>query len=190
MREGRDARQGRLILYLDTSALVKLYVQEEHTDLVEHAVGEASEVHTSEIAYLEARCAFVRLREEGEFESDEELQETVSYLDADWPGYAAREFHENLARRAADIAQKYGHLRLRAYDALHLASALEVDIENLLPYATEDPRVIRPRVRFLAFDRRLVRASREELGLYFDPFQEEMGEPEADTGEGASTEPT
>lgn len=177
MAEGLEPREGHLILYLDTSALIKLYVEEEHTALVDRAVGEAGEVHTSEIAYLEARCAFARLREDGEFSDDSEMLETVGYLDDDWPGYSARRMHEGLTRRAAGIAEKHRSLRLRAYDALHLASALEVQVENLLPYATNDPRVVPPRVRFLTFDRRLLRASRrEEIALYYDPFPEDADE--------------
>ncbi len=46
-----------MILYLDTSALVKLYVSEEGSEIVRGAVESAGRVATSRIAYAEARAA-------------------------------------------------------------------------------------------------------------------------------------
>jgi uncharacterized protein with PIN domain len=51
-------------LYLDTSALVKLYVDEEGSPFVRSAVERAGVVSTSAITYVEARAAFVRRRHE------------------------------------------------------------------------------------------------------------------------------
>jgi hypothetical protein len=49
-----------LILYLDTSSLVKLYVEEDGSPEVERLAIEASLVCTSVIAYAEARSAFAQ----------------------------------------------------------------------------------------------------------------------------------
>jgi uncharacterized protein with PIN domain len=49
-----------LILYLDTSALVKLYVDEDGTLRARRGVGDAEVVSTSEIAYVELRAALAR----------------------------------------------------------------------------------------------------------------------------------
>ncbi len=163
---------------MDTSALIKLFVQEEHTDLVEHAVGEAGEVHTSEIAYLEARCAFARLREDGYFEDDGEMFEAVGYFEGDWPNYSARRLDGDLMRKAATLAQDHRGLRLRTYDALHVASAVELWIERTVPYPLSDPPDERPRVEFLGFDRRLLEVCRAEgIEFYFDPFPEDAEDP-------------
>ena len=54
-----------MILYLDTSALVKLYVEEENSSTVEHMVSKARIVATHLIAYVEAQAAFARLQREG-----------------------------------------------------------------------------------------------------------------------------
>lgn len=43
-----------MILYLDTSSLVKLYIAEAHSELVQDWVGEAEAVATSRVAYPEA----------------------------------------------------------------------------------------------------------------------------------------
>jgi predicted nucleic acid-binding protein len=54
-----------LILYLDTSALVKLYVEEAGTGEVATRVDEATIVATCRVAYAQARAAFARHRREG-----------------------------------------------------------------------------------------------------------------------------
>ena len=51
-----------MMLYLDTSAVVKLYVEESMSSEVVVAVEEAEAVATSLIAYAEARAAFARAR--------------------------------------------------------------------------------------------------------------------------------
>ena len=52
-------------LYLDTSALVKLYVEEEGSATVREAIARAETVATTVIAYVEACAAFARRRREG-----------------------------------------------------------------------------------------------------------------------------
>jgi uncharacterized protein with PIN domain len=49
-----------LILYLDTSALVKLYAEEVGTETVEQTVGEAEAVATSVVTYAEAQATLSR----------------------------------------------------------------------------------------------------------------------------------
>ena len=46
-----------MILYLDTSALVKLYVEEAGTVSVVARIGEAEAVATARVTYAEARAA-------------------------------------------------------------------------------------------------------------------------------------
>ena len=53
-----------MILYLDTSALVKLYVRERGSAQVRAHVNNADVIATSVVAYAEARAAFARLRRE------------------------------------------------------------------------------------------------------------------------------
>ena len=54
-----------MVVYLDTSAPLKLYVEEEGRELVREAVGAAEVAATSTVAYAEARVGLARrLREE------------------------------------------------------------------------------------------------------------------------------
>lgn len=107
-------------LYLDTSALVKLYVSEEGAAQVRAAVDRAESVATSSIAYVEARAAFARRHREGGI-SSQDHRRTVRRFNLDWPHLVRLEATESLIRAAARAAEVY---RLRAYDALHLTSAL------------------------------------------------------------------
>jgi predicted nucleic acid-binding protein len=108
-----------LKLYLDTSALVKLYVEEEGSATVREAIARAGTVATTVIAYVEAYAAFARRRREGRL-SRGDYRRTIQDLQSDWDHYLLLEVTSELIRRAADLAAMYP---LRAYDAMHLASA-------------------------------------------------------------------
>ena len=56
-----------MILYLDTSALVKLYADEPGSGLVRDAVRNAQLTVCHLIAYVETRAAFAKKRRMGEF---------------------------------------------------------------------------------------------------------------------------
>lgn len=133
-----------MILYLDTSALVKIYVAERGTDVTASAVEQASRVATSRVTYAEARAAFARAKREG-IVTASMLREVVDRLDADWARYDVVEVTEPLARRAGALAEKRA---LRGFDAIHLASALET-LRGV-------------RGAFLCWDDRLARAAKAE----------------------------
>jgi len=109
-----------MILYLDTSALVKLYVEEAGTEEVAAAVGRSERVVTCRIAYAEARAAFARAKRERVL-SERDLRAAVRRLDLDFGAYDLVEVTDSLVRRAGELAEKRA---LRGFDALHLASAL------------------------------------------------------------------
>lgn len=111
-------------LYLDTSALVKLYVDEEGSPLVRDHVGRASVVATSAIAYVEARAALARRRHE-RWLSPSEHRRIVRALDRDWEHYLLLTVTDALIREAASLTETH---HLRAYDAIHLASAAVVKV--------------------------------------------------------------
>ncbi len=106
-------------LYLDTSALVKLYVDEGGSPIVRNAVDQAELIATSILSYVEARAAFVRRRHEGGLSAGE-YRRIIRDLDSDWGRYMVVEVTESLVRAAARLTEAH---RLKAYDALHLASA-------------------------------------------------------------------
>ncbi len=110
-----------MILYLDTSALVKLFVEEEGSDQVRQAVSERQLIVTHVIAYAEACATFARVAyDRGKKALFSDLR---GNLDIQWAAWEVLSVTEALVRRAADLAGRY---RLRAYDSLHLAAAESV----------------------------------------------------------------
>lgn len=108
-----------MISYLDTSTLVKLYVDEPKSDEARLLVNEAEVVATSRVAYVEAVASFVRRLAPRTLTAA--YRQARHSLDQDWPSYLVIEVTDDVTKLAAQIAQKY---RLRGFDCLHLASAV------------------------------------------------------------------
>lgn len=158
-----------MILYLDTSALVKLYVEEDGSEDVDAAVKDASRVATSAVAYPEARATLARLERDEDL-TPEEHRAAVADLDADWELLGVLDLSRNLARFCGRLARKHG---LRGFDAVHLGSAVAVRVASELKREA-DRRRIGPgvgveEVFFHAYDERLKRAARHELRVYEPP---------------------
>ncbi len=138
-----------MILFMDTSALVKLFVPEAHSDKVRAAIASANVVATQVLAHVEACSAFSRL---AEARADKSVfQRLLRELDAHWTEWEIVGIDELLIRRAGELCARY---RLRAYDSVHLAAAERV--ENLGRVHAE--------FRFAVFDINLARAAKS-LGL-------------------------
>jgi uncharacterized protein len=117
---GHDPRGSTLSLYLDTSALIKLYVDEQGAAVVREPVLAGRRVATSVVAYVEARAAMTRRRRAGNL-TTADYRRFVEDFDADWERFIRIDVSESLVRTAGALAETH---RLRGYDALHLASAL------------------------------------------------------------------
>lgn len=115
-----------MILYLDTSGLVKLLVEEDGKDVAERAVGEAEMVAALLLTYVEARSALARMRADGRLAPSGHT-EAVAELDEIWRATATIAVDVELVTRAAGLVDGHG---LRAYDAMQLAGALEIAEEG------------------------------------------------------------
>ena len=135
-----------MIVYLDTSSLVKLYIEEKGSRLVRDLVKRAEIVATSVVTYAEARAALARQRREGGLTAAGFGQAKNDFA-LDWPRYLAVEVSEAVYRNAGDVAEKH---RLRGFDSLHLASYLSLYGDGVRP------------IRFSSFDDALNRAARKE----------------------------
>lgn len=131
-----------MILYLDTSSLVKLYIQEEASEAVRELVDEADVVATSVLAYPEAFSGFSRKQREGGLSLEEHLR-AKGELARDWPYFLLLQVTEPIYRQAAELTSLYS---LRAYDSVHLASFLALAAGSQA-------------VRFSSFDDRLSSAA-------------------------------
>jgi predicted nucleic acid-binding protein len=108
-----------LIVYFDTSALVKLFVKEAGAEIARDTAARANIVATSILAYAEARSAFSRKRRFGEITADQ-LDRVKEEFEATWEDLQIVPVDENIVRRAGNFAETYS---LKGFDAVHLASA-------------------------------------------------------------------
>ena len=133
-----------MILYLDTSSLIKLYLDEDHSDLVHQWADQAEVLCTSRVAYPEAVAAMARRWRQGDLD-DEAFDAARQTLADDWPGFGAVDLNEEAA---AELAAR---LALRGFDAIHLAAAVEIAAGSGVVPAF-----------FTSFDEQLNRAARAE----------------------------
>lgn len=136
-------------LYLDTSALIKLYLAEPGRIDVVEAVRSASKVTTSMIAYAEARSAFSRRHREAAL-TDEQHSNVVQAFDVNWRTFDRIPVLDDIAYSAGELAHQLG---LRGFDALHVASAIWMQ-RNL------------PDLAFFTYDTRLLEAARQVVPVY------------------------
>lgn len=136
-----------MILYLDTSSLVKLYIREDGSDDVRRLADDARLIAAATIAYPETRSAFARLHRGG-FLDDARLARVRDDFASDWTTCLRLQITEELCLRAGDLAEDHG---LRGFDSIHLAAYLE-----LRKRGGESP------VHFSAFDDRLNQAVEAE----------------------------
>ena len=151
--------------YFDASVLVKAYIWEAGTKDVRNVLREAraatpaARIITSRIAYAEAMSAVSR-REAARELTPREATEIANRLQADFAGpvlpYLVLDPTAAIVHHAADVARQH---RLRALDAIHLATALAARFST--------PRRID--FQFGSADRRLTAAASHENLNIFNP---------------------
>ena len=138
-------------LYLDTSALVKLFVEEDASAQVRTLAkgrSNAAALLVRRLGYTEASVSLARMVHLGRVLAAD-LPHLLGALEKYWEESIQEvDLSEDVLRDARQLAQRFP---LRTYDAIHLASAREA--KRLLSWFDGE-------VRFLAFDAGLVRAAR------------------------------
>ena len=131
-----------MIVYFDTSFLVKIYAMEDDSEAAQTMLSAASAIVTSVVSYAELCSALARKRREGSVD-ETAYQAALRTFQTDWDGIGKMEVSEETARRAGDLARKHA---LRGFDAIHLASALLISSGikgGKLAFATADARLAR-----------------------------------------------
>ena len=133
-----------MILFCDTSALVKLYILEDSSRDMQALAGAASAIAVCRIAWAEMMAALSRRARE--FPNDADAIEVVrKRLRADWPRYVVVEVTQALVELAGEYADTFA---LRGYDSVQLAAA-----RTLQDMAGEE-------IQFACFDTRVGKAAR------------------------------
>lgn len=108
-----------MILYLDTSSIVKLYLTEAHSGDVREWSEEAEIVATCRVAYPEMVSALTRRYRGGDL-SKPDYELLLKTFTVEWAHFAVVDFDEITAGR---LAETHG---LRGFDAVHLATAKQL----------------------------------------------------------------
>ena len=138
-----------MLLYLDSSALVKRYIDEAHSEAVARLLDETVAIATSAISRVEVGAALARAAR-GNRLNPHAARRAQEQFAEDWPDFGKVPLANSLLTRAETLAWKHG---LRAYDAVQLAAALvcEEALTNL------DENIL-----FACFDDELTAAANDE----------------------------
>lgn len=109
-----------MILYLDSSAIVKRYIAEAGSQDVNHWITTAHQVSTGLLARVETSAAICRAAHLG-WLGKEESRHALDQFRAEWESFARLPVSEATVRRADELACRHN---LCGYDAVHLASVL------------------------------------------------------------------
>ncbi len=132
-----------MILFCDTSALIKLYVEEAFSSDMERLAGQSSALAVSRVTWVESMAALSRRAREQPRDA-KEIEDCKQDLRASWSRFVVIEVTQALVEVAGELADTFA---LRAYDSVQLASA------RLLKQRVPEDLV------FACFDRRLQNAA-------------------------------
>ena len=133
-----------MILYLDTSSLAKLYIEEVFSADVRAWCADAAVIATSRVAYPELLSALTRRHNIGDF-NKAGFESLVSKFTTEWGRYVSLDINEI---HAGELVRKHG---IRGFDAIHLASAFQLSAND------QDVEVV-----FSSFDKKLNEAAKAE----------------------------
>lgn len=117
-----------MIGYLDTSAFVPLLIDEPASPACRRFWDDADVVVSSRLLYVETAAALAQARRMGRL-TEGERRKARRRLDQMWAEMDAIELDERVGARAADLAHR---LSLRGYDAVHCASAEQLDGDDVV----------------------------------------------------------
>lgn len=107
-----------MILYLNTSAYLKLYVEEAESAWLRVSVGQAT-ICSHLIGYAEMRAGLARAIRMRRLSMDDHAYQLAQF-ERDWKSTRLVQTDMPLIRRAGDLAEHYS---LQGYDSVHLAAA-------------------------------------------------------------------
>lgn len=133
-----------MILFCDTSALIKLYIAEEGSDAIKMQLSLAEAVAVCRISWTEAHAALSRRSREVPQDA-RVIEQAKAALAADWQHFVVLEIDQALIELAGEYADTFA---LRGYDSVQLAAAFETGRISQLP------------IFFACFDTRLNKAAK------------------------------
>lgn len=120
------------VIYFDTSALAKWYLNEARSDDVEKYIQEHGPVVISELTVVEMRCLLARRRRERNIDSKIEAQVFATFQEDIRQNFLmCQSLPKNLTTGAINLLSVLADVPLRTLDALHLMIAKEINTDIL-----------------------------------------------------------
>jgi len=116
------------IIYFDSSALVKLVVEEAESDLAAQLWDHCDAPVASRLAYPEVRAALAASHRNHDLD-DRDLARALTLWNEYWAAVRAVELSAAVAVHAGELARLHA---LRGADAVHLASALAIGDSSVI----------------------------------------------------------
>ena len=116
------------IVYFDSSAFVKLTIEEDGSDLVAELWDRCDAAVSSRLAYPEVRAAMSEAARDHRLDAADH-RAAVRLWEQYWAAVRVSEFSESVGVQAGSLA---GDHRLRGADAVHLSSALTVGADQVV----------------------------------------------------------
>jgi len=116
------------IVYFDSSAFVKLTIEEDGSDLVAELWDRCDAAVSSRLAYPEVRAAMSAAARDHRLDAAD-YRAAVRLWEQYWAAVRVIEFSESVSVHAGSLA---GDHRLRGADAVHLSSALTVGADQVV----------------------------------------------------------
>lgn len=128
------------MIYLDTSALVKRFVDEKGSALVQAIVTRREPIGTAKIGYAEFFAGLTRKLREGRL-SKAQYALACRQFESEWHAYIRVELGDDILFLSRDLIQRHP---LRGFDAVHLASALNLKsaLGLEITFAAADERLL------------------------------------------------
>lgn len=115
-------------MYLDTSALVSLLIEEPSSQACRRLWDDADDVVSNRVGFVETAAALAQAERLGRLTSVQQTS-ALRILDELWSQVQIAEIDQLLVVRAARLARQFA---LRGYDAIHAASAEVVNGDSLV----------------------------------------------------------
>ncbi len=126
-----------MIGYFDTSAFVPLLIAEPTSGFCRRLWDDADAVVTTRLSYVEAAAALAQALRLARL-TQQSYRAAMRILDRLWDEFEVVDVDDRIARRAAQLAYTCA---LRGYDAVHCASAEQLDDGDLV-VATGDRKLL------------------------------------------------
>lgn len=121
-----------VVIYFDTSALAKWYLNEAESEEVERYIQENGPVHISDLTVVEMRSLLARHRREKNIDTQMESQGFAAFQEDIRRGFLiCHRFPDTLAAATVNLLSLIPEVPLRTLDALHLAMAGEIQADTV-----------------------------------------------------------